>query len=488
MENPSNQSPSQTEHSPTENIPPKKRLSKFANEFQPSNPVKPAEKPPAKKSSFNKPSKHLDKNYFQKLQTISNEIKEEIKHTFKNRFLRLEEYSNLESVRRCFDPLGFINDNALRGDELSRSRAIVIRSRTYDDIHKALKYGVWASSADNNEFISKIYDECKKNNQRLLLFFRANKDDLFCGVAEIKSGYIEEQKFSLWWDNQKWKGIFNIRWVFVKNLNLMSLPLLQHGIPVKDLRDGEELIKINKEKLLIIFANIKYNFEESVLKFFPTFDQREDQLISNRTVLDFEFKLQKREKRERGERRKRKCSLIEGDKALRTVKEEQPLKGQSAIKENNNEGKKEESEGKLVTEEGNESTLEKQQILKEKKKLEKKKRRKRQRQKRKNQNRNRRDSYEDDRYHEDRNYDYKDDFYYDDDYYYVPKDTKKKSNHVENSPNQKQEPKKKIQNLSGNKNPRRKNKQKNRFPKKKWVAVKDLKKTEEEHKVSESNN
>lgn len=321
---------------PEEVSAPKRRLSKAAKEFTPK--MAPA-KPQNKKPFIN--AKQLEKLYMQNLGFISAVMTEENKHVFKNQFLRLEDYSNLESVRRCFDPLEFVNEPSLKTEELQQSRAVIIRSKTYDDIHKAMKYGVWTSNREKNVRLNELYKECLAKKQRLLLFFRVVKDNLFCGVAEVISHYIEEQKFNLWWENQKWQGIFNIRWIFVKNLPLLRYNLVQNQQPVHELRDGDPLSGSNKDFLLAQFKTLRYSFKDSVFKFFQKFDEREDQLISNRTVLDFQFKLQKTERKERG--RRRKCSLIEG----RPVQEEEPPKEKEGDGKTNQSADTAEGEAKM---------------------------------------------------------------------------------------------------------------------------------------------
>lgn len=429
---------------------PKRRLSKVAKEFTPT--TKKTTKKVPKKPPVN--VKQLEKMYMHQLGVISAVLKEENKYVFKNQFLRLEDYSNLESVRRCFDPLEFVNESSLRVEELEKSQAVVIRSKTYDDIHKAMKYGVWTSNQDNNSKLNEIYKECLKNKQRLLLFFRVVKDNLFCGVAEVISHYIEEQKFNLWWENQKYKGIFNIRWVYVKNLPLTAYNLRENSTPVYELRDGDSLNDKNKNFLLSQFKVSRYSFENSVFKFFGKFDEREDQLISNRTVLDFQFKLQKTERKERG--RKRKCSLIEG-------RSKEELK---KISEDQNE--------KIEEVKSNEE--EESQVKK------KKKRNKRRRKKKKN------DDYYDDYYYDDYYYgDRYDDYYYDDYYYddyYKRKDDKGDGKNDNKKPKRRRNRRKKDAKKESKKEdvnvedkPKRsaqpKKYKRRKEPKKKYVVVKE---------------
>ena len=310
---------------PTSSPQKKPRLNRKSISFHPE----PKSTQPHKVSQSSKPAPSqkvklhdLKKMYINQLKGISRDVAAETRYRFKNSFLRLEDYSNLESVRRCFDALHFANEVGIKSSELLNSVAFVARSSTYDDIHKAMKYGVWSSTLEQNKQLHQAFNKAKLEGRRVLLFFRSVKDDMFCGVAEVVSGYIEEQKFNLWWQNDRYQGIFNIRWVFVKNVPLTPVMLQQLAMTAKrhqtsrnvaDLRDGDRFYEGEKGFLLDVFARLPYNFANSVFYYFGTFDRREDGLISSRTFLDFEFKLQKTERRtrQRGQG-KRKCSFMDG--------------------------------------------------------------------------------------------------------------------------------------------------------------------------------
>lgn len=302
--------------------PKKPRLNRNSVSFNPSQTPKnlpnSTQKPKTEKMKLS----DLKKMYIQQLKGISRDVEAETRYRFKNSFLRLEDYSNLESVRRCFDALSFANESSIKSSELVKSIAFVARSSTYDDIHKAMKYGVWSSTLERNRSLDTAFRAAREAGKRVLLFFRSVKDDVFCGVAEVVSGYIEEQKFGLWWEDDKYKGIFNIRWVFVKNVPLTGEMLRRLAMTAKRgeesrnvaaLRDGDQLKEGEKVFLLDVFARLAYDYANSVLYYFGTFDRREDGLITSRTFLDFEFKLQKTERRQRESGRgRRKCSFIEG--------------------------------------------------------------------------------------------------------------------------------------------------------------------------------
>lgn len=46
-------------------------------------------------------------------------------------------------------------------EEVAEAKSYVIRSNNDDDIHKAIKYGVWCSTPPNNEMLDKAFKEAE---------------------------------------------------------------------------------------------------------------------------------------------------------------------------------------------------------------------------------------------------------------------------------------------------------------------------------------
>lgn len=69
------------------------------------------------------------------------------KYTYKYRFLRLPEYSNIDQIRATFKPLKLVNSPKLTPKYLSDSIVAFTRATSYDDIHKVgafnQGYEVW---------------------------------------------------------------------------------------------------------------------------------------------------------------------------------------------------------------------------------------------------------------------------------------------------------------------------------------------------------
>jgi len=53
----------------------------------------------------------------------------------------------------------------------SDSIFVMIRTVTLDDIHKAMKYGVWTSIHEHNEILNNIFEKANEENKKVILFF-----------------------------------------------------------------------------------------------------------------------------------------------------------------------------------------------------------------------------------------------------------------------------------------------------------------------------
>lgn len=66
-------------------------------------------------------------------------------------------------------------------DYVNNSDFYIIRSKKLDDVHKAIKYGVWTSSPKNNINFSNSLR--RKNN--VFFIFTCLTEDYFLGIAQM---------------------------------------------------------------------------------------------------------------------------------------------------------------------------------------------------------------------------------------------------------------------------------------------------------------
>jgi hypothetical protein len=167
----------------------------------------------------------------------------------------------------------------------------VIKSYTEDDVQKSLKYEIWSSTDPGNKRLDKAFKETAGRGP-IYLFFSVNARWLFlrcahpshlfdflsghfCGMAEMLTP-VDYTRSSTVWASDKWKGVFKVRWIFVRDIpnaqlrhirlqygtfSLNSTPLLtknafsntQERKPVTNSRDTQELPPDAGQEMLRIF-------------------------------------------------------------------------------------------------------------------------------------------------------------------------------------------------------------------------------------------
>ncbi|KAJ3733970.1 YTH-domain-containing protein [Lentinula guzmanii] len=136
------------------------------------------------------------------------------------------------------------------------ARFFVIKSYTEDDVHKSLKYEIWSSTDPGNKRLDKAFKECNGRGP-IYLFFSVNASGHFCGMAEMLTS-VDYNQSSTVWASDKWKGVFKVRWIFVRdipNVNLRHIKLnnTQERKPVTNSRDTQELLPDAGQEMLRIF-------------------------------------------------------------------------------------------------------------------------------------------------------------------------------------------------------------------------------------------
>ncbi|KAJ3841101.1 YTH-domain-containing protein [Lentinula raphanica] len=136
------------------------------------------------------------------------------------------------------------------------ARYFVIKSYTEDDVHKSLKYEIWSSTDPGNKRLDKAFKDCNGRGP-IYLFFSVNASGHFCGMAEMLTP-VDYTQSSTVWASDKWKGVFKVRWIFVRdipNVNLRHIKLnnTQERKPVTNSRDTQELLPDAGQEMLRIF-------------------------------------------------------------------------------------------------------------------------------------------------------------------------------------------------------------------------------------------
>ncbi|KAK3145831.1 hypothetical protein QOZ80_3BG0258120 [Eleusine coracana subsp. coracana] len=183
----------------------------------------------------------------------------------------------------------------------SDARFFIIKSYSEDDIHKSIKYNVWASTPNGNKKLDSAYLEAKEKSSSspIFLLFSVNTSGQFVGLAEMV-GRVDFSKTVEYWQQDKWTGCFPVKWHIVKDIpnRLLKHIILEYNEnkPVTNSRDTQEVkleqglqvLKIFKDhicKTSILDDFGFYNNREKIMQEKKSRCQQSVEKIMNRKVL-----------------------------------------------------------------------------------------------------------------------------------------------------------------------------------------------------------
>ncbi len=83
------------------------------------------------------------------------------------------------------------NVNLDRDHTESNKYGLIIRSANDDNVHKAIKFGIWTTTPKNKTKIEQLWQKHLKDQTEIYLFFSVVKSGMFEGVARLASDYYE---------------------------------------------------------------------------------------------------------------------------------------------------------------------------------------------------------------------------------------------------------------------------------------------------------
>lgn len=117
------------------------------------------------------------------------------------------------------------------------------------------------------------------------LFFTVVNSDQYIGVAQMISEVDFSKSFSFWWEQTKWSGVMNLKWVFIKDINYANFNhIFFMNKQVTHHRDGTKLDFETGFKMLKVFDQNKG--QDSIFDDFHTMDNREEKLRIERGLLE----------------------------------------------------------------------------------------------------------------------------------------------------------------------------------------------------------
>lgn len=157
------------------------------------------------------------------------------------------------------------------------ARFFVIKSYSEDDIHRSIKYEIWCSTEHGNKRLDTAYRE-RETNGSVYLFFSVNGSGHFCGMAQMSSP-VDYHSNSSVWSQDKWKGQFKVRWIYVKdvpNVQLRHIRLENNeNKPVTNSRDAQEVPHARGLQVLRIMHS--YRHSTSIFDDFVHYEKRQEE-------------------------------------------------------------------------------------------------------------------------------------------------------------------------------------------------------------------
>ena len=176
--------------------------------------------------------------------------------------------------------------NAKYAEKINENcKFFIIKSLTEEDIHKSIKYNVWCSSKTGNIVLNDAYNAAKEKNADVYLIFTCNGTERYDGIAKMKSNFDEKRQFDLWTQDNVWIGLFDVEWVFIKDVPYKefrnAIITMNNGEmkPIYQAKDGQE-IPYEQGKIMIEKFD-KYIYSNTILEHFEYYDLRQESYEKN---------------------------------------------------------------------------------------------------------------------------------------------------------------------------------------------------------------
>ena len=206
------------------------------------------------------------------------EIQEEILY-YTEEYINLKYPSLLDINQRNSKLLEKINENC---------KFFVIKSLTEEDIHKSIKYGVWCSSKNGNKLLNDAFNTTKENNGNVYLFFSSKGTERFVGLAKMKSECDESRIFDLWTQDNKWIGLFDVEWLFIKDVpfsEMKNITFIMDSGELKNISFAKDTQKIPYQQAKIMVETFrKYQNSNTILEHFNFYDIRQQNYENDKKV------------------------------------------------------------------------------------------------------------------------------------------------------------------------------------------------------------
>ncbi|KAK4784726.1 hypothetical protein SAY86_019094 [Trapa natans] len=171
-------------------------------------------------------------------------------------------------------------------EQYADAKFFVIKSYSEDDVHKSIKYNVWASTPNGNKKLDAAYKDAQEKAGvcPVFLFFSVNTSGQFVGVAEM-IGPVDFEKNVEYWQQDKWSGHFPVKWHIVKDVpnSLLKHIILENNEnkPVTNSRDTQEVKLEQGLQMIKIFKD--HSFKACLLDDFEFYENRQRAIQERKT-------------------------------------------------------------------------------------------------------------------------------------------------------------------------------------------------------------
>jgi len=198
-------------------------------------------------------------------------------------FIHLSNYEDERAIRAAFPAAHTYNDPQFDPESIKNAQFYILRSSCDDDIHKSIKYGIWTSSYRNNAAIHQDFSNLKKSSGVIYAFYTVVSSEQYLGVAQITGDPDLSKSFNYWWEEGKWNGLMNVKWLYIKDIPYQHFKHLEEGDkPIPSLRDGTKISFENGIKMLSLFKDTEgYG---NIFEAFAYMDDREEKLRLTRDL------------------------------------------------------------------------------------------------------------------------------------------------------------------------------------------------------------
>ena len=167
----------------------------------------------------------------------------------------------------------------------ANSKFFVIKSFSEEDVHKSIKYNVWSSSKDGNLTLSNAFKITEENKGNVYLFFSCNGSGRYCGLARMKTPCDENKTFGLWTQDGKWPGLFDVEWLFIKDVpfkEFKNVIITMKDGEVKPISNSRDTQEVPFEQAKIMIQKIaEYQNINTILEHFEFYDMRQENYERN---------------------------------------------------------------------------------------------------------------------------------------------------------------------------------------------------------------